>query len=177
MAKRLFVSLTTQEALWVAISVEARNARLYGQYADLFGSFDSADSQEIAAVFKELAEEEGSHEAELQQRYAQRFGETTCDLSTDEIRELIEFPAVADGSIFAIARAGAAVVPASQALAVAYAAEEGAYRFYRRLAETCDDPEIAAAYAELARFEAEHVEQVRFRLNVAQAIASAPQQA
>jgi rubrerythrin len=177
MAQRYFASLTTQEALCVAISVEVRNARLYRQYADLFGSFRNADSQEIALVFREMAEEEHGHEAELRARYAHRFGDEACDITADEISDLIELPQVADGNIFAIARAGAAPVPASQALAVAYAAETGAYRFYRRLAEVCNDPEIAMIYAELARFEAEHVEKMRFRLEIARAIASSPQQA
>ena len=177
MAQRLFASLTTQEALCVAISIEMRNARLYRQYADLFGSFPNSDSQEIAAVFKEMAEEESGHETELRTRYGYRFGDAFCDVSADDVAELVELPRVPDGSIFAIARAGAATVPASQALGIAFAAEQGAFRFYRRLAESCNDPELAEFYAELTRFEAEHLEEVRFRLEAARAIASGPQQA
>jgi len=123
-----------------------------------------------------MAAEESGHEAELRTRHEESFGGTPCDVSADDVADLIELPRMADGSIFAIARAGAAMVPASQALAIAFAAEEGAYRFYCRLAGTCDDPELAPIYAELARFESEHVEQVRFRLDVARAIASAPEQ-
>jgi rubrerythrin len=169
MGKRFFASLSTPEALCVAISVETRNARLYRQYADLFGAFGNRDSQEISSVFREMAEEESAHEAELQERYGDRFGDMPCSVTAEDVVDLIELPRVPDGSIFAIARAGAAIMPASQALAIAFAAEEGAYRFYRRLAETCDDPD-------LAQFEAEHVEQMRFRLNLARAITSAPQQ-
>jgi rubrerythrin len=166
MSKRHFASLSTQEALHVAIVVEARNANLYQAYAELFRSLPGSDTGEIASVFYEMAAEEVVHRSELQGRYAVRFGNMPCDLTEDEIRELIELPSLPDGSIFAIARTGATAMPATQVLAIALAAEESAFRFYRYLAETSVDPELAPLYGELAQFEAEHVEELREKMRM-----------
>jgi rubrerythrin len=167
MTKRYFATLTTQEALHVALLIEARNARIYQQFAELFGSFSDQDSQAIAAVFTEMAEEEEAHGAELQARYVARYGEAECDVTPDDVQDLVELPRVPDGSIFAIARAGAATAPRTQALAIALATEEGALRFYVRMAETTDDPELNLLYQELGRFEGEHVYELRKRITQA----------
>jgi rubrerythrin len=167
MDKRDFASLTTQEALRVAMFIEARNARIYEQFAELFGSFQDADSRTIADVFSEMAEEEYMHGTVLQERYTERFGDAACPITADEVEDLVELPHVPDGNIFAIARAGASTVPSTQGLAIALAAEEGALRFYRRLAELTEEPELATFYAELAHFEAEHVGDLRRKMEIA----------
>jgi rubrerythrin len=168
MKKRPFASLSTQEALHIAIGVEARNAKIYQQLAELFGSFSDRDSSEIAAVFLEMAAEEHTHGSELQERYNARFGTSSCSLTEDDIDPLIEAPHVPNGNIFAIARAGAAMAPAVQALEIALAAEEGALRFYGYLSEITDDPELRAFYHELAHFEAEHAAELRRKIELAQ---------
>jgi rubrerythrin len=167
MNKRSFASLTIQEGLHVAMQIEARNARIYEQFAELFRSFPDVDSQTIAAVFSEMAGEEYAHGSELHARYTAHFGDAPCNVRVDDIEDLVELPRVPDGSIFAIARSGAATVPPIQAFAIALAAEEGAVRFYGRLAGTTEDPELSFFYQELGHFEAEHVGELRQRIELA----------
>jgi rubrerythrin len=167
MDKRYFTSLTIQEGLHVAMQIEARNARIYEQFAELFKSLPDSDSQTIAAVFSDMAEEEYAHGNELHARYTAQFGEAPCTVTLDEVEDVVELPRVPDGSIFAIARTGAATAPRTQAFAIALAAEEGALRFYGRLAEITDDPELSFFYQELGRFEANHVGELRQRIELA----------
>jgi len=164
--KREFTSLSPQEALHVAIFIEERNHELYRQFADLFQQFGDPDSDEIADVFLDMAEEERGHGTLLQERYAQRYGEETCKITEEDIRELIEVPRL-ENDIFAIARAGATASPRHHALEVALAAEEGAERFYARLMEHTEDPDLYALYRELAAFENEHVALVRRKMEAA----------
>jgi rubrerythrin len=166
--KRHFTSLNTQEALRVAIFVEERNARIYRQFAELFGGFPDVDSREIAAVFAEMAAEEVSHGAQLENRYRQHFGQAPCEITAEEVEDLVELPHFPDGNIFAISRAGVSAAPRMQGLAIALAAEEGAVRFYERLAEIAEEPEFGEFYADLARFEAEHVAELRRKMKLAQ---------
>jgi rubrerythrin len=167
MNKRCFASLTIQEGLHVAMQIEARNARIYEEFAELFRSFPDPDSQTIAAVFSEMADEEYVHGTELHARYTARFGNAPCNVILDDIEDLVELPRVPDGSIFAIARTGSATAPRNQAFAIALAAEEGALRFYSRLAGTTDDPELSFFYQELGRFEADHVGELQRRIEFA----------
>jgi rubrerythrin len=166
--RRHFTTLSTQEALRIAIFVEERNARIYRQFSELFGGFPDADSREIAAVFAEMAAEEVSHGDQLEQRYIRRFGEAPCAIKAEDVPDLVELPRLPDGNIFAIARSGVSPAPQTQGLAIALAAEEGASRFYRHLAETADEPEFGEFYAELAQFESEHVDELRRRMKLAQ---------
>lgn len=162
--KREYSSLSPQEALHLAISVEERNGGLYRQFADLFRSFGDRDSVEMAEVFLGLADEEGHHEFLLQQRYMARYGDDCCNLTEEDIRPLIELPRLADGSIFAIARAGAATIPETHALEVALAAELSARRFYAQMLQYTEDPELRGLYHELGEFEDAHVAMLSRRM-------------
>ncbi len=164
--KREFSSLTPQEALHVAIFVEERNASLYEQFASLFAQFKDAESFEMAAVFWDMAEEERTHSSQLQDRYLERYGEQTCLIQEDEVREVIEMPQL-DNQIFAIAKAKVTPVPARNALGIALAAEVAAQRFYRRLVEITPDAELRSFYKELAVFEKEHTRDLELRLHLA----------
>jgi rubrerythrin len=166
--KRYFTSLSTQEALRIAIFVEERNARIYRQFAELFGAFPDADSREIAEVFAEMAAEEVNHGDQLERRYIRRFGKSPCAITADEVPDTVELPQLPDGNIFAIVRSGVSPAPRAEGLAVALAAEEGAMRFYQHLAELADEPEFGRFYAELADFEGEHVEELRRQMKLAQ---------
>jgi len=161
-----FASLSPQEALHVAIFIEERNHDLYSQFADLFQQFGDPDSKEIADVFLDMAEEERGHGTLLQERYAERYGEGTCHVTEEDIRELIEVPRL-ENDIFSIARAGATAIPRNHALGVALAAEEGAQRFYARLMECTEDPALYALYRDLTGFENEHVDILRRRMETA----------
>lgn len=162
--KRDFASLSAQEALHVAIFIEQRNGELYRQFADLFDSFGDHDSKEIGAVFVDMADEERMHGTMLQERYFERYGTQACVVTEDDVSDLVELPRLDDGSIFAIARAGAAANPRQHALAIALAAETGAQRFYAYLLEYTDDPELRGLYAELAEFEDDHVTLLRRKI-------------
>jgi rubrerythrin len=162
--KRDFASLSAQEALHVAMFVEERNGHLYREFAELFEGFGDRDSHEIAAVFREMAEEEHRHGALLQERYFERYGNQRCSVTAEDICDFVELPQLDDASIFAIARAGTAAVPRSHALAVAIGAEKAAQRFYSFLQEFTEDAELRALYAELADFEVGHVDKLQHKL-------------
>ncbi len=162
--KRSFASLTPQEALHIAIFIEERNAEIYRQFAELFRGFADADSHEIAGVFAEMADEERTHGTLLQERYLERYGSEPCGVTEQEIDELIELPKLKGGAIFAIVRNQATAAPRNHALQVALDAENSAMRYYRYLAETTDEPEMRAFYAELASFETDHTDELRRKM-------------
>jgi rubrerythrin len=155
--KRDFGSLTAQEALHVAIFIEERNAEIYGQFADMFAEFRDPESLEIAAIFWDMAQEERTHGSRLQDRYFDRYGTQPCSMTEDEISNFIEVPQLDNADLFSITRARLNMPPRHLALDVAIAAEASAMRFYSRLLEQTDDPELESIYRELAQFEGEHV--------------------
>jgi rubrerythrin len=154
---RGFSSLSPQEALYLAISVEARNGGLYRQFADLFGGFGDRDSLEMAAVFLDLSDQERRHGSVLQQRYLERYGDDDCAITEEDVRPLLEVPRLSDGSLFAIARSGASAAPQGHVLEVALAAEKSSLRFYSYLLQYTDDPDLRSLYGELGEFEEAHV--------------------
>jgi rubrerythrin len=68
---RSFKSLSEQELLALAISLEEEDARIYDDFADGL----KADFPAAAAQFKELREEEDGHRHRLLELYRQKFGE------------------------------------------------------------------------------------------------------
>jgi rubrerythrin len=155
--KREFSSLSTQEALHVAIFIEERNAEIYQQFADLFAEFRDPESLEIAGVFWDMSAEERKHGTQLLERYFERFGIRPCAITEDEIRDFIEVPRLDNGDLFAITRAKIANPPRHMAFDVAIQAENSAMRYYSRLVEQTEDEELCAFYRELAEFEGDHL--------------------
>ena len=151
--KRDFVSLSPQEALHVAIFIEERNSRIYENFAQMFAEFRDAESQDIAAAFREMAAEESRHGSVLHQRYAERFGNRACALTDADIADVIEVPQLEDGEMLIIGH-----IPLQKALGVALVAEQQARRYYTRLSEHTQDPELRALYIEFAQFERDHEE-------------------
>lgn len=155
--KRAFSSLSVQEALHVAIFIEERNASLYHRFAEMFVEFRDLESLEIAGVFWDMAVEENHHSTRLQQLYTERFGNSSCAVTEEDIAEMIEVPRLEDGNVlsgdprdFTSAR--------ERALQVALTAEQNARRFYSNLAEYTPDAKLGRLYRELAEFETDHVE-------------------
>lgn len=173
--KREFSSLTPKEALHVAIFVEERNSDIYTQFAELFDGFNDPESAEIASTFWDMAEEERRHGADLQKRYEDRYGHDPCAITDDEIRDTIEVPKFESGNIFAIARAQVSTAPRNNALEVALAAEKSAMKFYTRLVEYTDDPELRGLYEELASDESDHTRVLQRRLAKAKRTGSVTQ--
>lgn len=155
--KREFSSLTTQEALHVAIFIEERNAEIYHQFAEMFAEFRDPDSLEIAGVFWDMSNEERHHGSLLQERYFERFGTRPCAVTEDEISDFIEVPRLEGGDLFAITRAKIAHAPRHMALEVAIQAENSALRYYARLVDQTVEDDLREFYRELAEFEGDHL--------------------
>jgi rubrerythrin len=155
--KREFSSLTTQEALHVAIFIEERNAEIYQQFAEMFAEFRDPDSLEIAGVFWDMANEERHHGSRLQERYFERFGTRSCTITEDQISDFIEVPRLDNGDIFSITRANLDRAPRHLALDVAISAENSALRYYSRLVEQTPDDDLREFYQELCEFEGDHM--------------------
>lgn len=154
--KRDFVSLSAQEALHVAIFIEERNAEIYHQFAEMFAEFHEPESLEIASTFWDMANEERQHGTLLQKRYFDRYGTRPCAVTEEDIRDFIEVPRLENGEIFTISKLKVGRSPRQMALEVALAAEQAAVRYYARLAEITEDPELRELYREFTEFETGH---------------------
>jgi rubrerythrin len=154
--KRMFASLSAQEALHVAIFIEERNADIYGQFAEMFAEFRDPESLEIAAAFWDMSNDERLHGNMLQKRYFDLYGTRPCAVTEDDISDFIEVPRLENGEIFTISKLRVGRSPRQKALEVAHAAEESAVRFYRNLAETTPYPELKSFYQEFVDLESSH---------------------
>jgi erythrin-vacuolar iron transport family protein len=155
--KREFTSLTPQEALHVAVFIEERNAALYHRFAEMFVEFRDLESLEIAGVFWDMAVEENHHSTKLLELYAERFGNTACTVTEEDICDMIEVPRLEDGDVFASDPHNTNSAR-ERALQVALAAELNARKFYSGIATATTDTKLRRLYKELAEFETDHVE-------------------
>jgi rubrerythrin len=162
---KAFVSLTPQQALEVAISIEERNAGIYHRFAEMFTEFGDPGSLEIASVFWEMAVEERGHHALLQQNYTALYGVPTASVTEEELVEWIEVPKLNYDELFDIGNDGAA---RRGALQVALQAEVSAQVFYANLVEVTPDGPLRQIYVELAQMEDGHVASLQDK--IAQAV-------
>ncbi len=160
--KHTFASLSPQEALEVAISIEGRNAEIYHHFAEMFTEFGDEESLEAASIFWEMSIEERGHHALLQQKYAEQYGASDACLTENELVELIEVPRLNDGDVFAGGDAGSSA--RARALQVALQAEVDARRFYANLAEHTQAGPLRDIYCDLAEMEEAHVAYLREKL-------------
>jgi erythrin-vacuolar iron transport family protein len=161
--KRGFISLSPQEALGVAISIEERNAGIYHRFAEMFTEFGDEESLDIAGVFWEMAVEERGHKALLQHKYEERYGDTPCALTEADLVEFVEVPRLENGDVFETG--GDNTSGRARALRVALHAELSAQRFYGRLAEQTVAGPLRKIYSDLANMEDEHVAYLEARLS------------
>jgi rubrerythrin len=161
--KRSFLSLSPQEALHVAIFIEERNAELYHRFAEMFVEFRDIESLEIAGVFWDMAVEEHHHSTRLQTLYSDRFGNSACAITEQDIEEMIELPKLEDGKVLSPSSSG--VPPRERAMQVALKAEQNARQYYADIAEQTPDPKLHKFYKELAEFETDHVEFLERKLS------------
>jgi rubrerythrin len=159
--QRTFASLTPEEALAIAISIEERNAGIYHRFAEMFTEFGDAESLEIAAVFWEMAVEERSHHAMLERKYWEQYGVPERLYTEDELVELIEVPTLHEGEVFAVA---GSLAGRQQALQVALRAEVSAQQFYSKLVAETPDITLRKTYHELAEMEDGHVSFLQAKL-------------
>jgi rubrerythrin len=153
--QRSFASLSPQEVLQVAISIEDRNAELYHRFAEMFTEFADSESLEIASVFWEMAIEERHHSWQLQQRYAELYGTRTTSISEQELMEIVEVPKLEDGNIFAAPKE--ALAPRLRAFNVALHAELSAQQFYAQLVQQTSRGALQDIFRYLAEVEDGHV--------------------
>lgn len=152
--QRTFASLTAQEALGIAISIEERNAEVYHRFAEMFSEFGDQESLEIASVFWEMAVEERGHHAMLERKYWEQHGVPERLYTEDELVELIEVPRLNQGDVF---EAGSGLSARQRALQVALRAEANAQQFYSKLVEQAPDSPLRQTYRELAEMEDGHI--------------------
>lgn len=161
--KRSFLSLSPQEALHVAIFIEERNAELYHRFAEMFVEFRDVESLEIAGVFWDMAVEEHHHSTRLQTLYGERFGNSACAVTEEDIQEIIELPKLDDGNV--LKKVSSAISARERALQVALASEQNARKYYADIAEHTSDSKLRKLYAELSEFETDHVEFLERKLS------------
>jgi len=153
--KGSITDLNPQEVLTVAIFVEKRNCSIYQHYARMFRGSD----EEIERTFLEMAEEEQRHEEDLTAVYRKRFGDQPCPLTDEDIREVVESPALENGEAFIWSG-----IRIEDALRIGLRAEQQAADFYRQLAEMVTDLDLLALFVELAGVEVGHEEVLARRL-------------
>jgi rubrerythrin len=83
---KTFDSLTEQEVLALAISLEEEDARIYEDFAD--GLQESYPEQ--AAKFRELRGEEDGHRHRLLEHYKSRFGEHVPHIRRQDVRGFVD---------------------------------------------------------------------------------------
>ena len=83
---RTFESLTEQEVLALAISLEEEDARIYDDFADGL----QANYPEQAEKFKAMRREEDGHRHRLLEIYRQRFGDHVPHLRREDVRGFVK---------------------------------------------------------------------------------------
>lgn len=144
---------TARETLLRAIQIEARNGAVYDSLAQLFQGYEDS----VTGIFREMADEERQHGAELERRYLERFGPVPPPFG--EPKEVIEAPDLDDAEALVFDS-----MTIEQALQTGLRAEETAREFYRREAPHASDPELQRTYRELAEFEETHVRVLQDKL-------------
>ena len=153
---RAFTSLNPQEALHVAIFIEERNADIYQRFAEMFTEFRDPESLEIASIFWDMSVEEKRHSSQLQTRYQERYGNSSCALTEEDLQDMIEVPKLESSELFPAVEIGQ-VAERERALKVALDAEKSAQQFYHQLVEQTEDVALRRLYVELSTMEDGHV--------------------
>jgi len=159
--QRSFVSLSPQEVLQVAMSIEDRNAVLYHDFAEMFTEFGDKESLEIASVFWEMAVEERTHSWQLKQKYSELYGDAVCQVTEQDLAEIVEVPKLDNGDLFGPSDGAPGRV---RALKIALQAEHGAQDFYQKLVETTPRGPLQDVFRYLAQMEDSHVTYLETKL-------------
>jgi len=142
-----------QQTLLRAIQIEARNGGLYESLAAIFAGYEES----VVAMFREMADEERQHGAQLGKRYQARFG-AIPPVSGDPT-DVIEAPDLDDAEALVFDS-----MTLEQALKCGLRAEEMARAFYNREAAGAADPDLQLLYRELGEFEETHVQVLQEKL-------------
>jgi erythrin-vacuolar iron transport family protein len=141
---RTFDSLSEQEILALAISLEEEDERIYADYAEgLRGAFPAS-----AAVFDGMGAEEATHRRRLLELYRQRFGDHIPLLRRQDVRGFVHRRPtwlVRPLGLDAVRRQASAMEVESR-------------QFYERAAARTQDPGVRQLLDDLAQAERSHEE-------------------
>src|SRR5262245_58718786 len=83
---RSFSSLSERQILALAIALEEEDARIYADFADGL----QTDYPTLAAMFKEMREEEDGHRHRLLDLYQQKFGEHIPLIRRQDVKGFVQ---------------------------------------------------------------------------------------
>ena len=147
-----FRSLTLQDALDLAVSIEEEAKERYEEFVRQVGG--GRYPGDAADMFRLMATYEAKHCAELAKRRRELFGDAPRTVTKADLDD-VEAPDRGQPRVFMSAR---------QAMEVALASEEKARTFFEDALRHVADPGVKALFAELREEEVEHVRLVRERL-------------
>jgi rubrerythrin len=139
---RNFDQLNEREILALAIGNEEEDGRIYADFAEGL----RADFPATAAVFSEMATEEGDHRRRLLDMYREKFGEHIPLIRRQDVRGFVQHKPVW--------LAGPLTIEATRGQAQVMEAET--QRFYQMAAARSTDASIRKLLGDLAEIEAQH---------------------
>jgi rubrerythrin len=152
---RKIQELSPKEVLALAIHVEQANGRRLTHFADAFDGYDN----EVAAKFRELAEEERQHEVWLTHKFQRRFKGPIPDVREFDVEEVIEAVEWDDSEhqIFDS-------LNADEVFKLALAAEDQAQAFYKKAATIKGDKSLILLFRQLSEMEKDHAGWLKKRI-------------
>ncbi|HET8540462.1 MAG TPA: ferritin family protein [Anaeromyxobacter sp.] len=142
-----FRSLSLQDALDLALSIEEEAKERYEQFARITGGRYAGDASDM---FRQMAGYEAKHRAELDRKRRELFGDAPRRITPDAIDD-VEAPDRGQPRTFMSAR---------QAVEVALAAEMKAHDFFDEALQDVTDPSVRRLFEELREEEKRHVKLV-----------------
>jgi rubrerythrin len=142
-----FSKLTLMDALDLACLIELEALKRYMLFSAQLGHRDTNDA---AAVFRTMAENEKKHGEQLARRREILYGDTPPRVKLDDLFD-VEAPDVS---------AARWNMSPRKAFEVALAAEQKAYAFYDQALPGVKEPQVKALFEELRNEEVEHVRMV-----------------
>ncbi len=144
---RRFDSLSEQELLALAISLEEEHARIYADYAEGLQQDYPASSQ----IFREMAEEENSHRRQLIDLYREKFGEHIPLVRRHDVKGFLHHE-----PLWMLRPLGLAKVRRQ-----AEVIELETRRFYERALERSTDAGLRKLLGDLVAAEREHIDRAQ----------------
>jgi rubrerythrin len=146
-----FPSLTLQDALDLAILIEAEAQERYENFSRIVGGRYPGDASDM---FKMMVGNEAKHRAALVDRRRKLFGDAPSRVSASQIED-VEAPDRGAPRVFMSAR---------QAMEVALASEVKAYEYFTNALPHVVDPQVKALFRELQGEELQHQSLVKSRI-------------
>jgi rubrerythrin len=151
-----FTGFSTREVLVRAISVEAKNAKQFDEWANRFLPYDP----QISSLLDGMAQEEIQHQKILEKWFQELFGEAYVEkIQSDDAEEWGEEFNELQEHFFVMNKQ-----MASKILEDVLESEENARQFYEVAAKDAVQLELRELYNILANFEGDHVERVSHHL-------------